>query len=407
MNFTLELLLIAIQIAVIVAVTRLCGWLSQRLRQPLVVGEITGGLLLGPLAFGHLLPTASSMLFPAGRLGGLEIVSQAGLILFLFFVGIEVDLETVGQNRGATLAITVGSIAAPFCLGAAIAPALLARFGHPHGSKVGFVLFVGIAMSITALPVLARILAERRGTDGAVDAATASVALICAAGNDLVAWSLLAVTLAITHGGGAGEAGLRLVLLVALTALMLLVVRPALARLAVRCKSRTWIWIPAMVILAFVAARVTEALGVHAFFGAFLAGVCAPRRQVLVEMLGRALRPVVWIALPVFFAMTGLRMQREMLTRAGLEWLAVVLLAAVAGKIGGAAFAAKTGRQSWKRAVEIGVLLNTRGLVELVVLNVGLREGILGPVLFTVFVLMAIATTAMTVPLLDLLDRKS
>jgi len=399
-----DLLLVAAQIVVIVAVTWLCGWLLQRLRQPRVVGEIAGGLLLGPLALGHLLPAASARLFPAGQLGGLEMVSQAGLVLFLFLVGMEVDLDVARTNRGATLAITVGSIAAPFCLGAAIAPALLARFGQPHGAKVGFVLFVGIAMSITALPVLARILAERRGTSRAVDAATASVALICAAGNDLVAWSLLAVTLAIMHGGGAGWTGLRLALLVALVALMLLLVRPALAQLADTRTRR--MWVPAMVLLAFGTARITEALGVHAFFGAFLAGVCAPRREALVQMLERALRPVVWIALPVFFAMTGLRMLREMFSMMGLGWLAVVLLVAVAGKIGGAALTAKAGGLSWKRAVEIGVLLNTRGLVELVVLNVGFREGILGPVLFTIFVLMAIVTTGMTVPLLDLLERR-
>jgi Kef-type K+ transport system membrane component KefB len=403
-----QLFLLLVQVTVIFAVTRACGWLLERLRQPRVVGEIAGGLLLGPLALGHLLPSSSAMLFPAGCLGGLELVSQAGLVLFLFLIGLEVDLDAARHNRGATLAITVSSIAAPFALGAALAPMLLAHFGQPRGSRLGFVLFTGIAMSITALPVLARILEERRGTSRAVDGATASIALICAAGNDLVAWSLLAATLAITHGGGAGETARRLILLGVFVAVMFFVVRPAVLRVAggERTQGRGWrcTWVFAMVAFAFLSARVTDGLGVHAFFGAFLAGICAPRRAELTRILECTLGPVVRLALPVFFAMTGLRMQREMFSGAELWWLGVVLAVAVIGKMGGAAFAARASGMQWGKAVEIGALLNTRGLVELVVLNVGYREGILSPVLFTIFVLMAIVTTAMTVPMLDMLE---
>lgn len=405
-----QLFLLTVQVMVILAVTRLCGWMLERLRQPRVVGEIAGGLLLGPLALGHVLPSASAMLFPAGCLRGLELVSQVGLVLFLFLIGLDVDLDTARHNRGATLAITVSSIAVPFALGAAVAPVLLAHFGQPRESQLGFVLFTGIAMSITALPVLARILEERRGTSRAVDAATASIALICAAGNDLVAWSLLAVTLAVTHGGGAGETSLRLMLLGVFVAVMFAVVRPVAFRLAgverPRSRGWRWTWVLAMAASAFLSARVTEGLGVHAIFGAFLAGVCAPRRQELTGALEGALGRVVRLALPVFFAMTGLRMQGEMFSGAELEWLTAVLVLAVAGKMGGAAFAARASGMPWGKAIEIGALLNTRGLVELVVLNVGYREGILSPVLFTIFVLMAIITTAMTVPMLDLLERR-
>lgn len=406
-----QLFLLVVQVAVILAVTRLFGWMLARLRQPRVVGEIAGGLLLGPLALGHLLPSTSAMLFPAGCLGGLNLVSQAGLTLFLFLIGMDVDLDAARRNRGATLAITVSSIAAPFALGAALAPMLLAHFGQPRGSRLGFVLFTGIAMSITALPVLARILEERRGTSRAVDGATASIALLCAAGNDLVAWSLLAATLAITHGGGAGETARRLILLGVFVAVMFFVVRPAILRVAggERTRARGWgwrcAWVFAMVAFAFLSARVTDGLGVHAFFGAFLAGISAPRRAELTRILECTLGPVVRLALPVFFAMTGLRMQREMFSGAEFGWLAVVLAVAVIGKMGGAAFAAKVSGMQWGKAVEIGALLNTRGLVELVVLNIGYREGILSPVLFTIFVLMAIVTTAMTVPMLDLLGR--
>jgi Kef-type K+ transport system membrane component KefB len=186
--------------------------------------------------------------------------------------------------------------------------------------------------------------------------------------------------------------------------LMLLVVRPVAARV-VALWPVTWVWVPGMVAAAFLSARTTEALGVHAFFGAFLAGVCVPRAPLLERALERVLQPLVRLTLPVFFAMTGLRMQREMFSGSGLGWLAVVVAVAVAGKIGGGALAARGSGMAWKKAGVIGVLLNTRGLVELVVLNIGYKEGILSPLLFTLFVLMAIATTAMTVPLLNLLER--
>jgi Kef-type K+ transport system membrane component KefB len=292
----------------------------------------------------------------------------------------------------------------PFAMGAAISPLLLARFGTVGESKMGFALFAGIAMSITALPVLARIVQERRGTARAVDSATAAIALVCAAANDLLAWSLLAVTLTLIHGGGVGATVVRLVVLAAYVGLMLLVVRPVAARGATVWPA-TWAWVAGMVAMAFLSARITEALGVHAFFGAFLAGVCVPRMHSLENGLERVLQPLVRLGLPVFFAMTGLKMQREMLSGGGLGWLAVVLVIAVVGKIGGGALAARASGMAWRKAGVIGVLLNTRGLVELVVLNIGYKEGILSPLLFTLFVLMAIVTTAMTVPLLNLLER--
>ena len=406
--------LLVVQVATILVVTSGCGWLLARLGQPRVVGEITGGLLLGPLVFGHLLPTVSALLFPPSRLQPLEVVSNIGLVLFLFVMGAELDLDAARRNHGASLAITAGSIALPFALGAALSPLLLVRFGMPHVSHVGFLLFVGIAMSITALPVLARIIQERRNTSGAIDPATAATALICAAANDLLAWSLLAVTLTLVHSGEGSRdvagAIFRLLVLAGYIGIMLFAVRPLLARLlSLRHRVPVWLWLPCMVGFAFLSARITELLGVHAFFGAFLAGICVPRVQYggasLEHTLQQKLQLIISLALPVFFAMTGLRMQREMFSGSGLGWFAVVLLVAVAGKIGGAMFAARGSGMEWKMAAQIGILLNTRGLVELVVLNVGYKEGILSPLLFTLFVLMAIVTTAMTVPLFDLSDR--
>lgn len=404
--------LFVIQLAVILAMTRGCGWLLARVGQPRVVGEIAGGVLLGPLGFGHLLPVSFGLLFPPSRLHPLEGVSQVGLVLFLFVIGSELDLNEVRQNRRAPFAITVGSIGLPFVLGVGLSPLLLARFGMPHISRVVFVLFVGISMSITALPVLARILEDRRRSGRGIESATAANALICAAGNDLLAWFLLAVTLTLLHGSqGVLPIFLRLVTLAGYIAAMLFLVRPLAGYLLDRRRgSPLWLWLAGMVGFAFLSARVTDMLGIHAFFGAFLAGLCVPRRTLGGVTLSDALRrPLQWMigfALPVFFVMTGLRMQREMFDRSGLEWLAVVLAAAVVGKIGGAMLGARVGGMRWYLAIRIGILLNTRGLVELIALNVGYKEGILSPLLFTVFVLMAMITTAMTVPLLALSERR-
>jgi len=404
--------LLVLQVAAILLVTTVCGWLLARLGQPRVVGEIAGGLLLGPLAFGHLFPGESRLLFPPSGLHPLEVVSNIGLVLFLFAMGAELDLDAGRRNRGVSLAITAGSIALPFALGAAFSPLLLTRFGMPNVSRVGFVLFVGIAMSITALPVLARIIQERKGTRRAIEPATAATALLCAAANDLIAWSLLAVTLELVHGGGGRLAatGLRLLVLGVYVGGMLFLVRPLLARaFGGRERASGWVELACMVAVAFLSARITELLGVHAFFGAFLAGICVPRFErggvSLAHEVDRRLGLVIRLVLPVFFAMTGLRMQREMFSGSGLGWFAAILILAVVGKIGGAMLAARSGGMEWRMAAQIGILLNTRGLVELVVLNVGYKEGILSPLLFTLFVLMAVVTTAMTAPLFDLSNR--
>ncbi|RSL17917.1 Kef-type K+ transport system membrane component KefB [Edaphobacter aggregans] len=397
-GFVGEIVLVAVQIAMILAVTKVCGWVLGRVGQPRVVGEIAGGLLLGPLVFGHYFPAASARVFPPGCLQGLEMVSYVGLVLFLMMIGAEVDTELAGGK--GSLAITVGSIAVPFVLGVGLAGMLPRAEGV---SRVGFVLFVGIAMSITALPVLARIIQERRGTGRAVDPGTASIALVCAAGNDVAAWALLAVILEIVRGGGlAGVMG-RLALLAGFVGVMLFGARPMAARVAGR--GPLWVWVVGIVAVAFVSARVTEMLGVHAFFGAFLAGVCVPWTKALEEGSERVLQPLIAVGLPLFFAMTGLRAQREMFSQSAMGWLAVVLVVAVVGKVGGSALGARVSGMSWRSSAEIGVLMNTRGLVELVVLNIGYREGILSPLLFTVFVLMAVVTTAMTVPGLGVVRR--
>jgi Kef-type K+ transport system membrane component KefB len=400
---TLPLLLL--QLAAILIVTNLCGALCTRLGQPRVVGEITGGLLLGPLALGHLLPSLSALVFPPSRLYPLEVVSNIGIILFLFLIGAELDLTAARHNRGASLAITVGSIALPFALGAAISPFLLTRFGTQHASPLGFLLFVGIAMSITALPVLARIIQERKEKTNSIDPAIASTALIVAAANDLLAWSLLAVTLTLIHNNELAATTAGLLLLTGYIVIMLFVVRPLLSRIYVAGQSQpAWPWLLGMIAFAFLSAHITQYLGVHAFLGAFLAGTCVPGKS-LKSSLHQRLQPAIQITLPIFFALTGLRMQREMFSSSGLGWLAIIVLIAVTGKLGGAMLAARGSGMPWRPALQIGILLNTRGLVELIALNIGYKEGIFSPVLFTLFVLMALITTAMTGPCFDLSRR--
>lgn len=404
--------LLLLQLGTILLSTSACGWLLARLGQPRVVGEIAGGLLLGPIAFGHLFPGAAALLFPPSQLHPLEIVSNIGLVLFLFVIGAELDLTAIAKNRGTTFAITFGSIGFPFALGAAISPLLFSRFGLPGVTPSGFLVFVGISMSITALPVLARIIQDRRRANHPIDSAIAAHALICAAANDVLAWSFLAITLTLLHGSQGVEAAVvHLFVLAVYIGIMLLFARPLARYLVARCPaSPPWVWILALVALAFLSAHITDALGIHAFFGAFLAGICVPRLPLrattLPHVLDRSLQPIIHLTFPVFFAMTGLHMQRNIFDRNGLGWLAVILLLAVAGKIGGAALAARLGGMTWATSTRIGILLNTRGLVELIVLNIGYKEGILSPQLFTIFVLMAVITTAMTVPLLIFTERR-
>jgi Kef-type K+ transport system membrane component KefB len=400
---TLPLLLL--QLAVILVITNLCGVLCARLSQPRVVGEITGGLLLGPLALGHLFPSLSALVFPPSRLHPLEVVSNIGIVLFLFLIGAELDLTAARQNRGTSFAITLGSIALPFALGAAISPFLLTRFGTQPASRLGFVLFVGIAMSITALPVLARIIQERSKKTNAVDPAIASTALIVAAANDLMAWSLLAVTLTLIHNDALEATASRLLLLAGYVVIMLFALRPLFSRIYAAMQSQpVWPWLLGMVTFAFLSARITEYLGIHAFLGAFLAGTCVPTMP-LKSALHQRLQPAIQITLPIFFALTGLRMQREMFSSSGWSWLAIILLVAVTGKVGGAMLAARATGMPWNPALQTGILLNTRGLVELIALNIGYKEGIFTPALFTLFVLMALITTAMTGPCFDLSSR--
>jgi Kef-type K+ transport system membrane component KefB len=395
-----------LQLVVVVLVCWVCGRLARMLRQPAVIGEIAGGLLLGPSAFGRWLPQAFVQLFPVGHVVGLERVSNAGLVLFLFALGLEMDLPRIATRGRALLLTTMGSLAFPFLTGTLIAFALASHFLQPGQSFVAFALFIGTAFSITALPVLGRILRDRESSGRPVRPQVAELAFACATINDGAAWILLllALTAARASDGFTGVAR-TIVLLTVFICVMVWVVRPLMQRWFDRTSS-VLIRLLACVALAFAGAAITDALGVHAFFGAVLAGVCAPRLRSghaeWTRMFEARLRPVLLIALPVFFALTGLK-TRITWDSASLWLTALIVVSAAGSKILAGTVMARAGGLTWSMAGEVGVLLNTRGLVELIVLNVGLRAGVLTPALFSALVMMALITTAMTVPALDVL----
>jgi Kef-type K+ transport system membrane component KefB len=396
--------LLLTQMAIVLLITVACGWLALKVGQARVIGEIIGGILVGPSVFGRFAPHLSASLFPPSSLGPFETLSTVGLVLFLFLIGMELDYEHLARQRATAVVASGMSILLPFGMAALLAHSLRIRFA-PHGiGSIPFVLFLGIAMSITAFPVLARILEERnlQGT------ALGTTAILCAAVDDVVAWSLLAFALAFI-GGADGPSSLlfRLGGLVAYLVLLVGVIRPLGAYLVRRQRKPelTLELLGVVVAGALLSAAATDKIGVHPLFGAFLAGVCFPRVPEWQLALRERLDMLVSVLLlPLFFALTGMHTRLDLLNDGAMWlWAGLVLLAAVFGKMGGAALAARWTGQSWRDAIALGALLNTRGLVELIVLNIAYSVGAFTPTLFTMLVVMALVTTMLTAPILTLL----
>jgi Kef-type K+ transport system membrane component KefB len=391
--------------AIVILVTASCGWIAKKCGQARVIGEIIGGILLGPSLLGRFAPEFSAKLFPASSLAHFDILSTIGLVLFLFLVGMELDYEQLYSQRVTAIMASGMSILLPFAMGTLLAHSLRIRFA-PHGiGNAPFVLFLGIAMSITAFPVLARILEDRhlQGT------ALGTTAILCAAVDDVVAWSLLAIAVALV-GGQDGPSSLlfRFGGLIVYLFLMLGVLRPLGTWLVKRSKTPATLSMELLVVVvagALLSASATDIIGVHPLFGAFLAGVCFPRVPAWqFEVRERLDMLVEVLLLPLFFAITGMRTRLDLLNDSNMWlWAGIVLAAAVFGKMGGAALAARWTGQSWRDAAALGALLNTRGLVELVVLNIAYSVGAFTPTLFTMMVVMALVTTMLTTPLLSLL----
>jgi Kef-type K+ transport system membrane component KefB len=348
------------------------------------MGEMTAGILLGPSLFGRAAPVAFGYLFPANGLGGLSALSQVGLILFLFLVGMQVRPHDKSGIAGLAIAASSASMLVPLVLGGLLALPLHRELVSDV-SLPTFALFMAVAMSITALPVLARILTER----GMLNTRAGAIAISCAAADDVVAWCFVALLLA----ASTAEWLWVLAGLVVYAALMMYGARPLLRRFSPE--------LPTALLVLLASAWVTEALGVQALFGAFVAGLVMPRDMAL----PRAVEPITsTLLLPLFFAFTGLRTSIGLLSGAKL-WLYCVAIIAVAisGKLLGCAFTLRFRGLGWREALTVGTLVNTRGLVELAVLNIGLDRKIISPTLFSMMVLMALVTTFMTTPLLSMI----
>ncbi|MEA2543925.1 MAG: hypothetical protein QOH35_5291 [Acidobacteriaceae bacterium] len=400
--------LLLLQMSIVLMVTVGCGWIARQLGQARVIGEIIGGILIGPSVFGRFAPHLSASLFPVSSFAPLETLSTVGLVLFLFLVGMELDYGQLYRQRATAVAASGMSILLPFAMGALLAHSLRIRFAPQGIGSIPFVLFLGIAMSITAFPVLARILEERNLQSTPLG----TTAILCAAVDDVVAWSLLAIALAlIGQSGGPASLPTRLVGLAVYLTVMLGVIRPLAARL-VRRRYNPDLSLELLglaVAGVLVSAAATDKIGIHPLFGAFLAGVCFPR----IEHWQLAIRDrldmlVSVLLLPLFFALTGMRTRLDLLNDSAMWiWAAIVLAAAVFGKMGGAVIAARWTGQSWRNALALGALLNTRGLVELIVLNIAYNVGAFTPTLFTMMVIMALVTTMLTAPILNVLGIRN
>jgi Kef-type K+ transport system membrane component KefB len=394
--------LLLLQMSIVLMVTLICGWLARKLGQTRVVGEIIGGILLGPSVLGRFFPHVASIFTPHA-FAAFENMSTVGLILYLFLIGMELDYAQLYKQRSTAVLASGMSILFPFVVAACLAHSLRIRFA-PHGiGSMPFVLFLGIAMSITAFPVLARMLEERRLQSTSLG----TTAIMCAAVDDVVAWLLLAFALALLgKEGGSGSLGIRMAGLVGYLLVMLGVVRP-LANLAAKRYKATGMSLEMLgfvIIALLLSAAATDVLGIHPLFGAFLAGVCFPRiPRWKEEIRERTDMLIAVLLLPLFFALTGMRTRLDLLNNVHMWlWAGIVLAGSVAGKMGGAVLAARWNGQSWRNAGALGALLNTRGLVELIVLNIAYNVGVFSPTLFTMLVVMALVTTMLTSPLLKL-----
>jgi Kef-type K+ transport system membrane component KefB len=398
---------VLLAIAVVVASSRALGALFRFFRQPAVIGEVVAGILLGPSLLGRVAPDLQAFLLPREVAPYLGVVAQVGIILFMFLVGLELDTRLLRKRSDALVAISHASIVVPFVLGSTLALWLYPKLSSRDVSFTSFALFMGVSLSVTAFPVLARILTDR----GLSRSRLGTMALACAAVDDATAWCLLAFVVSIVRAE-ATSSFLTLGLTVLYIAGMLAIIRPLVGRFVRRQelvgaldRSAT----TAAFVALIVSALVTEAIGIHALFGAFLLGAIVPHESLLARELTRRIEDIVVVLLlPIFFAFTGMRTEIGLLGSLA-DWMfcAVIIVVACAGKFGGSAVAARLMGLSWREASSLGVLMNTRGLMELIVLNVGLDLGVISPRLFAMLVIMAIVTTLLTSPLLHLLERRA
>lgn len=385
-----------IQIIVVVGVARALGTAVRRAGQPRVVGEMLAGLLLGPSLFGRIAPGAASWVFPARSLDLLNVFSLVGLVLYMLLVGVRMDgshLRTKGRLVAAT---SITSVLIPFGLGIVLALAISDQFAVAAHSRLAFVLFIGLSLSITAFPVLVRIVGEH----GLESTRLGTAAVAAASFDDVIAWAALAFVTSLV-GSAHASIGTTLLLLAAYAVVMVAVVGPLLRR-ELRRRPQKDARFALIVVAALASAAATEWIGIHPLFGSFFLGALLSGDEAVATLLTERIEPLtVTLLLPLFFAFTGLRTNINLLPSAALIGEAVlIILLAIVGKAVAPVVIARTHGFAWREALALGALMNTRGLVELVVLNIGVDTRLLPPVLFTMLALMAFVTTAMTSPLL-------
>jgi Kef-type K+ transport system membrane component KefB len=397
--------LLLLQIMTIILVAWFFGWLFKKMGQPAVIGEIAAGIALGPSLLGLAFPDIGVYLFPESSAGNLQFLSQLGLVLFMFIIGMELDLQVIRKQAFGALVISHASIIIPFTLGVALSFFLYREYATDNSPFLSFALFMGIAMSITAFPVMARILQEKKMTTTKLG----TMALTAAALGDVTGWCILAMLIAIINAGSSVSALFTVSLVIVYGLIMLFLVRPLLKKLQVISRNQK-LGKPTMAILfitLLLSSFITEAIGIHALFGAFMAGIIMPADPEFRQHVTNKIEDLsIVLLLPLFFVVTGLRTRIDFLIEGSL-WVTFVwiLIVAVSGKFGGTAIAAKLVGQNWEDSLSLGALMNSRGLMELIVLNIGYDLGIISPQVFSMLVLMALITTLMTSPALTLIEK--
>ena len=404
-NLHHPLAILLAQIITIIIVARCIGWIFRKIGQPTVIGEIIAGIILGPSLLGLYFPDLSLSLFPVESLGNLQFLSQIGLILFMFIIGIELDLKVLQNRAKEAIVISHASIVIPFALGIGLAYFVYYRFAPVGVAFLPFALFMGIAMSITAFPVLARIVQER----GIHKTKLGAIVITCAAADDITAWCILAAVIAIVKAGTFVSSIYIIGLAILYVLVMLFVIKPFLKKIGELYGTKDNLSKPVVAIFfltLIISSYSTEIIGIHALFGAFMTGVIMPDITKFRNLFIEKVEDVsVILLLPLFFVFTGLRTEIGLINDPYL-WRVTgfIILVAVTGKFFGSALAAKFVGQNWRDSLTIGALMNTRGLMELVVLNIGLDLKVLTPEVFTMMVIMALVTTFMTGPTLNLIN---
>ena len=401
------LLSVLLALTAIMVTTRLMGALFRKLNQPPVIGEVIGGIMLGPSLLGRFAPELQGLILPTEAVPIIGIIAQIGVLLYMFLVGLELDLSVLRGRAGATIAISNAGIVIPFSLGALLAWQIYEGYAPDNVSLPSFALFLGVSMAITAFPVLARILGDKQLQKTPMGI----LALTCAAIDDVSAWCLLAFVVSVTQDAPGGAVTTTL-LTAAYIGVMLTFGRSMMATIVKRLDTTKHIGEHALtlVLLAVLVSSIaTEYIGVHAIFGAFLLGAVIPHESAIAAHVRIRIEDLVRVSLlPAFFAVTGLRTQVGLLQTVE-EWLlcGVIILVATSGKFGGVTLMARATGLNWRDSATLGILMNTRGLVELIVLNIGLDLGVISPQLFAMLVLMALVTTMMTSPVLTRLSAST